>query len=197
MWRKGLNLVKTGSKRAKNTCLSIPNGPGSILEKRVFDPFLTHFWSQNGPFSRHFGIFHVPKPVATGSRWAKTTCLSIINGPGSFLEKHVFDPFLTHCWSQNGPFSRQFGIFHGPKRATTGSNWPKNTCLSIPSGRFFCWGPWWTHRWPPLCVGWPALRLHQVTTGGVVYVSCWAILRLGNHKKWGVAGGLGALGICF
>ena len=96
--------------------------------------FLTHFWSQNGPFSRHFGIFHGPKRVATGSKWAKTTCLSIINGAGSFLEKRVFDPFLTHCWSQNGPFSRHFGIFHGPKRATTGSKRPKTTCLSIPSG---------------------------------------------------------------
>ena len=50
------------------------------------------------------------------------------------MEKNAFDPFLTHCWSQNGPFSRHFGIFHGPKRATTGSKWPKNTCLSIPSG---------------------------------------------------------------
>ena len=134
MWWKGLNSVKTGSKWAKNTCLSIPNGPGSFLEKRGFDPFLTLFWSQNGPFPTHFGIFHEPKPVATGSKWAKTTCLSTINGPGSFLEKRVFDPFLTHCWSQNGPFSRHFGIFHGPKRATTGSKRPKNTCLSIPSG---------------------------------------------------------------
>ena len=134
MWLKGLNSVNTGSKRAQNTCLSIPNGPGSLLEKRVFDPFLTHFWSQNGPLSRHLGIFHEPKPVATGSKWAKTTCLSIINGPGSFLEKRVFDPVLTHCWSQNGPFSRHFGIFHDPKRATTGSKRPKNTCLSIPSG---------------------------------------------------------------
>ena len=205
MWWMGLNSVKTGSKRAKNTCLSIPNGPVSLLEKRLFDPFLTHFWAQNGPFSRHFGSFQEPKPVPTGSKWAKTTCLSIINGPGSFLEKRVFDPFLTHCWSQNGPFSRHFGIFHGPKRATTGSKWPKNTCLSIPSGlgttlekTFFPpWGPWWTHRWPPLCVGWPALRVHQVTTGTGVYVSRSAILRLGNHKKWGVAGGLGALGIRF
>ena len=134
MWWKGLNSVKTSSKRAKNTCLSIPNGVGSLLEKRVFDPFLTHFWSQNGPFSRHCGIFHEPKPVATGSKWAKTTCLSIINGPGSFLEKRVFHRFLTHCWSQNGPFSRYFGIFHGPKRATRGSKRPKNTCLSIPRG---------------------------------------------------------------
>ena len=114
MWWKGRKSVKTGSKPAKNTCLSMPNGPGSLLEKYALDPFLTHFWSQNGPLSRHFGIFYEPKPLATGSKWAKTTCLSIINGPGSFLEKRVFDPFLTHCWSQNGPFSRHFGIFHGP-----------------------------------------------------------------------------------
>ena len=134
MWWKGLNSVKTGSKRAKNTCLSIPNGLGSLLEKRVFDPFLTHFWSQNGPFSRHFGIFHQPKPVATDSKWAKTNCLSIRNGPGSLLEKRVFHPFLTHCWSQNDPFSRYFEIFHGPKRATTGSKRANNTCLSIPIG---------------------------------------------------------------
>ena len=134
MWWKGLNSVKTGSKRAKNTCLSTPKGLGSLLEKRVFDPFLTHFWSQNGPFSRHFGSFQEPKPVPTGSKRAKTTCLSIINGPGSFLEKRVFDPFLTHFWSQNGPFSRHFGIFRGPKCATTGSKRARNTCLSIPSG---------------------------------------------------------------
>ena len=124
----------SGSKRAKNTCLSIQVGPGSLLEKRVFDPFFTHFGSQNGPFSRHFGIFHGPKRVTTGSKWAKTTCLSIPYGPGSLLEKCGFDPFLTHFWTQNGPFSRHFGIFHGPKRATTGSKRPKNTCLSIPSG---------------------------------------------------------------
>ena len=30
-----------------------------------------------------------------------------------------------------------------------------------------------------------------------VYASVWAILRGGNHKKWGVAGGVGALGIAF
>ena len=134
MWRKGLNSVKTGSKWAKNTCLSIPNGPGSLLEKHFFDPFVTHFWSQNGPVARHFGIFRGPKCATTGAKCVKNTCLSIPNGPGSLLEKCVFDPFLTHFWSQNGPFSRRFGIFHGPKRITTGSKRAQNTCLSIPSG---------------------------------------------------------------
>ena len=144
--------VTTGSKWAKNTCLSIPNGPGSLLEKHVLDPFLTNFWSQNGPFSNHFGIFHGPKRVTTGSKWAKNTCLSIPNGPGSLLEKRIFDPFLTHFWSQNGPFSRHFGIFHGPKRVTTGSKWAKNTCLSIPNslGSFLekrVLDPFLTHFW--------------------------------------------------
>ena len=39
---------------------------------------------------------------------------------GSLLEKCNFDPFLTHFLSQSGPFSRQYAIFHGPKRVTTG-----------------------------------------------------------------------------
>ena len=125
MWWKGLNSVKTGSKRAQNTCLSIPNGLGSLLEKRVFDPFLTHFWSQNGPFSRHFGIFHRPKPVATGSKWAKTTCLSIINGPGSFLEKHVFDPFSPFFGLETAHFQGILGFSmaqNAPPRAQNGLN---------------------------------------------------------------------------
>ena len=50
------------------------------------------------------------------------------------MVKRLFDPFLTHFWCKNGPFPGHFGIFHGPKRATTGSKRPKNICLSIPSG---------------------------------------------------------------
>ena len=128
----GPKRVPTGSKWGKDICFSIPNGPRTLSEKRVFDPFLTHFWSRSGPFSRHFEIFHGVKRIPTGSKWAKSTCLSLPNGPGSFLEKRVSDPFLTHFWSQNSPFSRQVGIFHGPKRVPTGSKWAKNTCLSLP-----------------------------------------------------------------
>ena len=80
MWQEGLNSIKTGSKWAKNTCLCIPNGPRPLLEKHIVDPSLTHFCSQNGPFSRHIGIFHGPKPVPMGSKWAKNTCLGIPNG---------------------------------------------------------------------------------------------------------------------
>ena len=105
MWRKELHWVKTGSNWAKNTCLGIPNGPGSLLERCVFDPFFTDFWSQNGPFSRHFRIFHGPNHVTTGSKWAKNTCLSIPIGVGSLLEKRVFESFFTHFF---GPKTAHF-----------------------------------------------------------------------------------------
>ena len=52
--------------------------------------FLTHFWSQNSPFSRHFWVFHAPKRVTTGSKRAKNTCLSIPSGLGTTLEKMIF-----------------------------------------------------------------------------------------------------------
>ena len=67
-WWKWSNCIQTGSKWARNTCLSLPNGLGSLLEKRVFDPFLTHFWSQNSPISRHFGIMLGAKRATTGSK---------------------------------------------------------------------------------------------------------------------------------
>ena len=148
----GQNASPRAEKWAKNTFLSIANGPASLSVTMIFDPFFTHFWFQNVPFSRHFGIFHGPKRPTTGSQWAKNTCLNIPNGPGSVLEKRGFDPFLTHFWLENGPFSRYFGIFHGPKRITTGSKWVKNTCVSSPNGprsllekRAF--DPFLTHFW--------------------------------------------------
>ena len=43
-------------------------------------------------------------------------------------------PFSTHFWSQNSASSRHFGIFGGPKWATTSSKQSKNTCFSITHG---------------------------------------------------------------
>ena len=71
-------------------------------------------------------------------------------GLGSFLERHIFGPFLTHFLSQQNSFSRHFGILGGSKRATTSSKSAKNTCFGIPCGPgscfkksiFFC--TWWT-----------------------------------------------------
>ena len=74
------------------TCLCTPKGQGSLLKKHVFDPFLTHFGRQKGPFCKHFGIFHGPKSVSTGSKRAKNKCLSIPSGLGTTLEKSFFAP---------------------------------------------------------------------------------------------------------
>ena len=114
--------------------LSIPNGQRSLLEKHIFDLFLTHFWSQNEPFVGHFGIFLRPKRVTMGPKWAKNTCLSIPNASGSLVEKCFFPPFWRHFSFQSSLFSRHFGNFHGPKSVTTGSKRAKNTCLSMPRG---------------------------------------------------------------
>ena len=65
------------------------------MEKRVLDPFLTHFSSQNGPLSRHFGIFHGPKRATMGSKRAKNTCLSIPSGLGTTSEKMIFFALVT------------------------------------------------------------------------------------------------------
>ena len=67
-----------------------------------------------------------------GSKWAHLTCLGIPNGLGSFLEKHIFDPFFC-------PKTAHFqgilgGILGGPKRATTSSKRAQNTCFGIPCG---------------------------------------------------------------
>ena len=130
MWWNGLNSVKTGSKRAKNTCLSIPNGPGSLLEKRVFDPFLTHFWSQNGPISRHFGMFHGPKRATTGSKRPKNTCLSIPSGLGTTLEKIIFFALGTLVDPPLAPTVRGLGC---PGAAPSDHWYGGSTCLV---GRF-------------------------------------------------------------
>ena len=73
------------------------------------------------------------------SKWAHFTCLGNPNGLGSHLEKHLFDPFLTHfCPKTAHSQNRHFGILRGPKRATTSSKHTKNTCFGIPCGQGRC-----------------------------------------------------------
>ena len=100
--------------------------------------------------------FHSPSPLAkkratigaeeTG--WAEVGGVSTLlldNASSVWFEDEGFFAWLCYgvgndveieCirHSGNGPFSRHFGIFRGPKHATTGSKRAKNTCLSIPSG---------------------------------------------------------------
>ena len=89
---EGPKWLVVGSKRAHLTCLGTPNGLGSFLAKDLFDPLLTHFWSQNNPFSRNFVTLEGPKWLVVGSKRAHFTCLGTPNGLKSFLEKPIFDP---------------------------------------------------------------------------------------------------------
>ena len=126
-----------------STTTGTPNGVESFLGKHIFDPFLTHFSSQNNPFSRHFVTLEGPKWLAMGSKWDHFTCLCTPNGLGSFLEKHIFDPLWSHFVPKNNPFSSQKG-------ATTSRQRPKNTCFGIPCGpgsffKKFEWPTFGTH----------------------------------------------------
>ena len=71
-------IAYNGLKRAHFTCLCTPNGLVIILEKRIFDPFLTLFGPQKFP------------------KRAKNTCLSTPSGLGTNLEKIILDHFWTH-----------------------------------------------------------------------------------------------------
>ena len=87
-WPKWLAM---GSKWAHFTCLGTPNGLGSVFgKKHVLDPVLIHFWSQNSPFSRHFGILGGPKRATVSSKGTKNTCFGIPCGLGSSLKKVFF-----------------------------------------------------------------------------------------------------------
>ena len=168
---------------SKCTYLCTPNSPKVSLEKDIFDPFVTpfwsqkttsscpcnglkkgsfhlfvhpkwsriifwkqtfwtHFWSQNIRFSRHFVTLQGPKWLPMGSKWAHFTCLGTPNGLGSFLEKHIFDPFLTHFWAHNNPFwefSRVPTGHHGlrthQKHLFSHSMWSK---IIFGESHFFC-----------------------------------------------------------
>ena len=92
--RKGLNLIKTGSKWAQNTCLCTlgPQWSKITFGKRGFDPFFTHFCSQNGPFSRNFGI----SMGQNSSKWAQNGLKTLV--PASHMvEDHFWkNAFFTH-----------------------------------------------------------------------------------------------------
>ena len=79
-----------GLKMGQNHWFGHPKWSKITFGKTHFLPFLTHFWSRNGPFSRHFGIFGAQKPATTGSKRAENTCLSIPSGLGKNLEKMIF-----------------------------------------------------------------------------------------------------------
>ena len=80
---------------ACNGLISLVYAPQMVWDHFRKNTFLTHFWSQNNPFLRHVVTLEGPKWLAMGSKWAHFTCLRTPNGLGSFLGKHIFDPFLV------------------------------------------------------------------------------------------------------
>ena len=108
-----------GPKTAKNTCLGIPNGQGSLLEKHVFDPFLIHFWSHNGPFSRHFGIFHGPKHVTMAKhlfehpKWSRNNFGKVISfAPGTPVDPPLAPTVRGLCCPPAAPSDHWYGGRH-------------------------------------------------------------------------------------
>ena len=132
---RGQNGLQWAQKWAHSTCLCTPNGLGSILESHIFYPFLTDFWSQNSPFSRHVGILGGPKRATTSSKCAKNTCFGIPCGPGSFLKKVIF----LHPVDLVGPF------WHPPLWATSCSlpqrTGPRYGGLGVGWSNFEGWKP--------------------------------------------------------
>ena len=75
------------------------------------------------------------------------------------LETAHFQGILGFSMAQNAPPRAQNRL----KTRVEHPKWSRNDFEKI---LFFSpRGPWWTHRWPPPCAGWAALRLYQVTTG--------------------------------
>ena len=195
-WPKWLAM---GSKWAHFTCLCTPNGLGSFLEMPIFDPFLTHFLSQNSPFSRHFVNVEWPKWLAMGSKWAHFTCFGTPNVSRSFLEKHIFDPFLTHFLIQNSPFSRHFVTLEGPKWLAMGSKWSHFTCFGTPKvlGSFLekpIFDPFLTHFCPFLTHFFvPKQPIFKAFCDfGGAKMACTALKMVSFHFFFGTPNGVGS-----
>ena len=89
---------------------------------------LTHFWSPNNPFSWHFVSFDWPKCLAMRTKRARFICLCTANGLGSYLEKHIFEPFFDPFLVAKQP------IFHGILRLCSGQNglqWAQKGLISL------------------------------------------------------------------
>ena len=117
-----------GSKWAHSTCLCTPNNPKVSLEKHIFDPFLTDFWLQNNPFSRHFVTLKGPKGLAMGSKRAHFTSLCTPNGPGSFFGKTHFCPIFG-C--KTAHFQGILGFYEGQNGPPRAQNAPKTFVLAF------------------------------------------------------------------
>ena len=69
--------------------------------------------------------------MACIAKRAHFTCLGTPNGLGSFLEKHIFDPFLTHFLPQNSPVQGILEFKEGQNGQPRAQNAPKTLVLAF------------------------------------------------------------------
>ena len=59
-----------------------------VWKTMVLTHFLSHLWSQSGPFSRPVQPCEGPKLLKMGTKWTHSTCLCTPNSPKVSLEHH-------------------------------------------------------------------------------------------------------------
>ena len=84
----GNTCLKTGKKEG------ILNGLGSVLQTAFSASFGPCFGPRNGSFSSLLENLGGPELVTMGLEQAKTTCLSIPNGPGLLVREGLGSPEL-------------------------------------------------------------------------------------------------------
>ena len=84
----------------------------------------------------------------------------------NFLEKCFLDPFLTHLWSKNGPFSKHFGIFMGQNASPRAENGLKTLVIvSQMVESNFCKNTFLTHFSSFWLQGWPTFKIMGFSVG--------------------------------
>ena len=76
----------------------------------------------------------------------REVCVSTPNGLGSFLEKHIFDPFLTSFCSRNAHFQG----FLGCCRGQNGSKRAQNGLISLDCAPQMVHDQFWKTRFSPI-----------------------------------------------
>ena len=117
----GAKMLGKGLKKGSFHFFRHPKRSRIFVGKTHFDPFLTHFLSQNSPFSRHFGTLGGPKQATTSSNRSTRTCFGIPCGPRSFLKQVIFlhritlaDPFWhPPLWATSCSLPRTTGPKYG------------------------------------------------------------------------------------
>ena len=116
-------MACNGLKKASFHLFVHPKRSRIIFRKTHFYSIFDEFLVVKQPILKAFGTFEGPKWLAMGSKRAHFTCLGTPDGLGSFLEKHIFDPFsplerpifkpfCDHCGAKVASNGLKTGSFH-------------------------------------------------------------------------------------